>query len=172
MVKLKRRDFLKYSGIGGALLLSEISQFGLIGNAFSEDVKELNLTASVTPVDLGNGKKFKAWTYNGQIPGPEIRVKEGEILRVVLKNNLPEDTTIHWHGVPVPNKMDGVPNVTQKPIKPGKTDVRIKKDTLIIPPHMGSGAVEFVADNPGIWFHHCHNLYHLAGGMANLVKNM
>ena len=50
------------------------------------------------------------------------------------------------------------------------TGSRVKKDTLIIPPHMGRGAVEFVADNPGVWFHHCHNLYHMEAGMANLVK--
>ncbi len=52
-----------------------------------------------------------------------------------------------------------------------KTGTRIRKDTVIVPPMMGRAAVEFVADNPGIWIHHCHNLYHLAGGMANLVSN-
>lgn len=50
------------------------------------------------------------------------------------------------------------------------TGVRIKKDTIIIPPRMGRGAVEFIADNPGVWFHHCHNLYHMEAGMANLVR--
>ncbi|MEW6418703.1 MAG: multicopper oxidase domain-containing protein [Nitrospirota bacterium] len=50
------------------------------------------------------------------------------------------------------------------------TGRRIKKDTLLIPAHMGSGVIEFIADNPGIWFHHCHNLYHMEAGMANLVK--
>jgi len=50
--------------------------------------------------------------YNGRIPGPEIRVREGERLRVTLKNSLREPTTIHWHGLDVPNAMDGVPGLT------------------------------------------------------------
>jgi multicopper oxidase len=50
------------------------------------------------------------------------------------------------------------------------TGVRIKKDTIIIPARMGRGAVELVADNPGVWFHHCHNLYYIEAGMANLLK--
>jgi FtsP/CotA-like multicopper oxidase with cupredoxin domain len=50
------------------------------------------------------------------------------------------------------------------------TGGRVKKDTIIIPAHMGRGVVEFIADNPGAWFHHCHNLYHMEAGMANLVK--
>jgi FtsP/CotA-like multicopper oxidase with cupredoxin domain len=62
-------------------------------------------------------------TYNGQVPGPEIRAREGERLRVVLRNSLREPTTIHWHGVDVPNAMDGVPGVTQKPAQPGETFV-------------------------------------------------
>jgi multicopper oxidase len=61
--------------------------------------------------------------YNGQFPGPEIRVTEGERLRVTVENGLPEPTTIHWHGIPVPNAMDGVPGVTQDPIQPGETFV-------------------------------------------------
>ena len=74
-------------------------------------------------MNLGAGPDFWAWTYNGQGPGPEIRVKEGEIIRVVLKNFLPKEASIHWHGVPVPNPMDGVPGVTQKGVLPGETFV-------------------------------------------------
>ena len=59
--------------------------------------------------------------YNGQIPGPEIRLKEGERVRIVLQNRLAEPTTVHWHGVDVPNPMDGVPGITQKPVQPGET---------------------------------------------------
>jgi uncharacterized protein (DUF111 family) len=60
MIELKRRDFLKYSGISGALLLSETIPFGLIKKAFSEEIREINLTASVNTVDLGNRRRFKA----------------------------------------------------------------------------------------------------------------
>ena len=54
------------------------------------------------------------------MPGPEIRIKLGDTLKINFTNNLPQDTTIHFHGVRVPNAMDGVPGVTQDPIKPGE----------------------------------------------------
>ncbi|HEV8662327.1 MAG TPA: multicopper oxidase domain-containing protein, partial [Candidatus Methylomirabilis sp.] len=70
------------------------------------------LIARETAWELAPGKVIRAWSYNGQVPGPEIRLREGERVRIVLKNNLPEPTTVHWHGVDVPNPMDGVPGVT------------------------------------------------------------
>ena len=65
--------------------------------------------------------RVTAWTYNGTVPGPEIRVPYGQRVRVIVKNDLPEPTTVHWHGIAVPNAMDGVPDVTQKAIEPGGT---------------------------------------------------
>jgi len=61
------------------------------------------------------------WSYNGTVPGPEIRDRQGERLRITVENQLAEETTIHWHGLRVPNAMDGVPHLTQKPIAPGET---------------------------------------------------
>jgi FtsP/CotA-like multicopper oxidase with cupredoxin domain len=61
-----------------------------------------------------------AWAYGGSVPGPEIRLRQGERLRVVLDNRLPQDTTVHWHGVRVPNAMDGVPHLTQAPVRSGE----------------------------------------------------
>jgi len=61
------------------------------------------------------------WSYNGQLPGPEIRIPQGERLRVLVENQLPEETTVHWHGIRLPNAMDGVPHLTQKPIAPGES---------------------------------------------------
>src|SRR5260370_34646386 len=60
------------------------------------------------------------WSYNAGIPGPEIRVRQGERLRVQVENQLTQATTVHWHGVRVPNAMDGVPFLTQNPIGPGE----------------------------------------------------
>lgn len=61
-----------------------------------------------------------AWTYGGAVPGPELRVRQGDRVRVVVRNDLPQPTTVHWHGVRVPNAMDGVPHLTQHPIAPGE----------------------------------------------------
>jgi FtsP/CotA-like multicopper oxidase with cupredoxin domain len=63
------------------------------------------------------------WAYGGTVPGPEIRVRQGEHLQVVVENRLAEETTVHWHGLRVPNAMDGVPHLTQPPIAPGASFV-------------------------------------------------
>ena len=63
----------------------------------------------------------KVWSYNGKIPGPIIRMRLGDTLQLKLTNQLPQATTIHWHGVRVPNAMDGVPGVTQPAIQPGES---------------------------------------------------
>lgn len=148
MNDLTRRDFLKYAAMGWIAALSDIIPLGIIESAFSEDIKEYKLNASVTAVNIGTGKSFKAWTYNGQLPGPEIRVKEGETFRAVLKNYLPEATTIHWHGLPVPNKMDGVPYITQNPVQSGQ-----------------SFLYEFKATPPGTYIYHTHFSYQLDQGL-------
>lgn len=82
-----------------------------------------------------------AWSFNGTVPGPMIRVTEGERVRIVLNNQLPESTSIHWHGIPVPNAMDGVaePALTQSPVEPG-----------------GRFSYEFVAQPAGTYFYHSH----------------
>ena len=59
------------------------------------------------------------WVYNGRVPGPVLRVRQGERLRVDVVNDLPEATTVHWHGLRLPNAMDGVPHLTQPPIAAG-----------------------------------------------------
>jgi len=79
------------------------------------------LRAAPGEVPQFDGRPFTAWAYNEQVPGPILRVRLGESVRVVLHNDLPQPTTIHWHGVRVPNAMDGVPGVTQPPVPPGGT---------------------------------------------------
>jgi FtsP/CotA-like multicopper oxidase with cupredoxin domain len=71
----------------------------------------------------GSYPETAVWDYNDKVPGPEIRVRQGERLRITVENELTEKTTVHWHGVRVPNAMDGVPQLTQKPIAPGETFV-------------------------------------------------
>ncbi len=91
--------------------------------AFREEdgVKVFELTARPVRWPILEEVKVTAWTYNGTVPGPLIRVTEGDRVRVLLKNELPEPTSIHWHGIPVPNGMDGVPPYTQPAIEPGQT---------------------------------------------------
>lgn len=83
------------------------------------------------------------WTYGGTVPGPELRLKQGERLRVELENGLPEDTTVHWHGIRLPNAMDGVPHLTQPPIKANGGRFLYEFDlpdagTFWYHPHLGS----------------------------------
>ena len=82
-------------------------------------VKVYELTATEMRWEVAPGQTVPAMAYNGQVPGPEIRVKEGDRVRVVLKNELSESTSIHFHGLELPNDQDGVPFITQPPIKPG-----------------------------------------------------
>ncbi len=84
------------------------------------EIKEIDLVAKKTTISLGQNSSFDVWSYNGQVPGPEIRITKGETLKINFTNNLPQPTTIHFHGIRVPNAMDGVPGVTQEPIQPGE----------------------------------------------------
>lgn len=81
------------------------------------------MTAQPTKLDLldGQGPITDVWAYNKTIPGPEIRVKQNELLSTVFKNNLPQPSTVHWHGVRLPNAMDGVPGLTQDPVLPNQS---------------------------------------------------
>lgn len=85
------------------------------------DVKVFDLTAKIIDWEFDAGKTVLAWAYNEQVPGPEIRVTEGDKIRVNLKNMLTESTSIHWHGLIVPNDQDGVPFMTQPIVTPGST---------------------------------------------------
>ncbi|HEU0202484.1 MAG TPA: copper oxidase [Burkholderiaceae bacterium] len=87
------------------------------------NVKEFHLVAEPVVREFAPGMKANLWGYNGQSPGPTIECVEGERIRIYVTNRLPEHTTIHWHGVLLPNGMDGVGGLTQPQIPPGKTFV-------------------------------------------------
>lgn len=85
-------------------------------------IRVFDLTTKVVKWEVSPGTFYEAWTYNGVMPGPELRVKQGETFKVRLKNELPESTSIHWHGIEMSdNTQDGVTFVTQDPIVPGQT---------------------------------------------------
>jgi FtsP/CotA-like multicopper oxidase with cupredoxin domain len=83
------------------------------------DVYKARLTATVGPVELGGGRTVDTWTYNGDLPGPLIRLKAGDTFAARFANHLPETTSAHWHGINNRNDMDGVPGLTQPPIESG-----------------------------------------------------
>src|SRR6185295_5797340 len=85
--------------------------------------REFTVTAAPATVMLFDGRPLDVWAYNAQVPGPVLRVRLGETVRVTFTNRLPQPTTIHWHGVRVPNAMDGVPGVTQPAVQPGESFV-------------------------------------------------
>lgn len=101
--------------------------------------KVFALTTKPVRWPIAPGVEVTAWSYDGMVPGPLIRVTEGDRVRIVLKNELPEPTTIHWHGIEVPNGMDGIPGVTQDPVLPGE-----------------SFTYEFVAKPSGTFWYHSH----------------
>ena len=115
-----RRAFLTSAAAFAASTVLPISG---LRNARAASVKEFRLTAApgqkhLVPEPYG---ETPVWAYNNVVPGPEIRVRQGDRLRVTVENGLDEETTVHWHGVRTPNAMDGVPYLTQAPIAPGET---------------------------------------------------
>jgi FtsP/CotA-like multicopper oxidase with cupredoxin domain len=102
--------------------------------------KVFTLTAKVIPWEVEAGKFVDGWSYNGLIPGPVMHANVGDKIRIVLNNELPESTSLHLHGVRVPNAMDGVDPYTQKPIEPG-----------------ASFAYEWTALEPSVGMYHSHH---------------
>jgi FtsP/CotA-like multicopper oxidase with cupredoxin domain len=85
------------------------------------DVKVFHLIAEPVKREFAPGMVVNCWGYNGQTPGPTIEAVEGDRVRILVTNKLPEPTSVHWHGVILPNGMDGVGGVTQPHIQPGET---------------------------------------------------
>lgn len=119
-VNVSRRAFLR-AGAGGALTKAALP-FSLRDEA-SRAAREFRLVAAPVRAPLfGAGRPETAvWSYSGRIPRPEIRVRQGDRLRIFVENRLPEDTSAPWQGVRVPNAMDGVPFLTQSRIGHGET---------------------------------------------------
>jgi len=91
----------------------------LAPKVLADGTKQFTLTAEIVDWEVEPGKVVQAWTYNGTVPGPTISVDVGDKVSIVLRNELPESTVLHLHGVRIPNSLDGVPDITQAPIQPG-----------------------------------------------------
>src|SRR6266481_502033 len=83
--------------------------------------KTFHLIAEPVVREFAPGFRINCWGYNGQTPGPTIEAVEGDRVRLIVTNKLPERTSVHWHGVILPNGMDGVAGLNQKHILPGET---------------------------------------------------
>ncbi len=104
-----------------------------------DGAKEFQLIAEPVRRDFLPGKTVDVWGFNGSMPGPTIEINEGDRVRFVVENRLPEITTVHWHGLEVPFYMDGVPGVSMDPIQPG-----------------GRFVYEFTVHQHGTFFYHSH----------------
>lgn len=102
------------------------------------NVVEIDLEALEADIEISPGRRVSMWTYNGVLPGPRIEARVGDTLRVHFTNSLPEETTIHWHGLRVPADMDGA-TVTHAAIQPGETFT-----------------YEFVVEDAGTFWYHPH----------------
>jgi manganese oxidase len=102
----------KTQGVGGQELAPRV---------LADGTKVFELTSSIVKWEVEPGRFVDAWTYNGTVPGPTLRAEPGDKVQVVLKNELPESTAIHFHGLYTPNSEDGVTYITQLPIKAGET---------------------------------------------------
>lgn len=104
------------------------------------DVKVFDLEASVVRWHILSDEAVEAYAYNRQVPGPRLHITEGDRIRINFKNALPEPTTVHWHGLILPNAMDGPAEITQAPVPPG-----------------GTYTYEFTAGQFGTYFYHTHD---------------
>jgi manganese oxidase len=122
-----------------------------------DGVKVFSLRAEVVECELlpkshmGPARKMWGWGYNGNVPGPMIEVVEGDRVRVIFENKLPEPTTVHWHGLEVPIEMDGTPYISQPMIEPG-----------------GVFVYEFTVNQHGTFFYHSHGAMQEMMGMIGL----
>ena len=115
-IRISRRSLLLASG--GALLGTALPAWG---EEAGSGLLDRRLVAARGKVPVVGASQTAVWCYDGRVPGPELRLRQGGRVRIVAENQLAEDTTVHWHGLRVPNAMDGAPYVTQPPIASGAT---------------------------------------------------
>ena len=153
-MKASRRQFLHGAALAGTTFASVGSARGArresphpvmtpdlpsVPHTLDNGVKVFQLTAEPVKRQIVPFKTMDVWGYNGTSPGPAIQVDQGDRVRIVFENRLPESTTIHWHGLEVPIEMDGVPYISQPPVPPG-----------------GRFVYEFTLHQEGTYFYHAH----------------
>jgi FtsP/CotA-like multicopper oxidase with cupredoxin domain len=148
---LSRRSLLAAAG-GGAVLASVLSP--RLIRAATPSEKTLVAAEGRVRITPEPYPQTSVWCYSGNVPGPEIRLRQGERLQATVENRLPQDTTVHWHGLRIPNAMDGAPYVTQPPIQPEE-----------------SFTYQFIVPDAGTyWYHpHAHSAEQVGRGLMGAL---
>jgi hypothetical protein len=128
-----------HAAAAGAPIPVEMPDLPKLPHKMVDGVKEFHLIAEVVRAEFMPGRPVDAWGFNGSVPGPTIEVNEGDRVRVVFENRLPEMTAVHWHGFEVPMEMDGSVGLGQDPVPPG-----------------GKYVYEFTLHQNGTFFYHSH----------------
>jgi len=138
---------------GGGAAIASILRPGLVRATTSSD-KTLVAAEGRVRITPDPYPQTQVWCYDGSVPGPDIRLRQGEPLRVGVENRLAQDTTVHWHGLRIPNAMDGAPYVTQPPIRPEE-----------------SFTYEFTPPDAGtFWYHpHAHSAEQVGRGLMGAL---
>jgi len=119
------------------------------------DIKVFHLTAHVFKRQIAPDKTIDVWGYNGSAPGPTIQVTQGDNVRVIFRNELPEPTSMHWHGFEDQIGYDGMPGISQEPVKPGE-----------------SFTYNFLIKQEGTYFYHSHMaMQELAGMLGAFIMH-
>ena len=160
MEHLSRRAFLGQSALAVSGLLvsgcrqNETGAPNTFGNSVptspdkTGSAKDIAITLQEAEIEYAPNKRMKTFTIGGTVPGQLIDVRQGERLRITVHNQLPEASSLHWHGIPLPNPMDGVPGVTQEPIPVG-----------------GMFVYEYTAEPSGTFMFHSHSGLQLDRGV-------
>ena len=150
MTMLSRRSLL---AAGASSAIASLLRPGLV-RATTSSEKTLVAAEGRVLITPDPYPQTQVWCYDGIVPGPEIRLRQGEPLRVSIENRLSQETTVHWHGLRIPNAMDGAPYVTQPPIQP--------EDRFIY---------EFAPPDAGtFWYHpHAHSAEQVGRGLMGAL---
>ncbi|WP_436163428.1 multicopper oxidase family protein [Mesorhizobium sp. LjRoot246] len=145
----RRRFVVAAAGVAAATLVRPATL-----RASAVDERRIRIAPGQVRFTGPNGPFTPVWAYDGTVPGPMLRLRQGQPARITVENALDEDTTVHWHGIRLQNAMDGVPGLTQPPIKPG-TDFVYE----FTPPDAGT-----------FWYHpHADSLVQLGRGLAGAL---
>src|SRR5437667_1794978 len=138
-MKMSQATPLRNRPSGGAFVPLQTPDIPDLPWQIDNGVKVFHLVAEPVKQQIFPGKTIDVWGYNGSSPGPTIQITQGDRVRIIVDNHLPEPTSMHWHGFEIPHSMDGGPGISQDPIKPG-----------------GRFVYEFTLHQEGTYFYHSH----------------